>query len=59
MLKQAFGDNSLGQTQTYDSYKHFKMAKHQLMMMMMMMIFGMAVYWHHKKKMWCSNSARS
>jgi hypothetical protein len=24
MLKQAFGDNSLGQTQTYDWYKHFK-----------------------------------
>jgi hypothetical protein len=24
MLKQAFGDNSLGQTQTYDWYKRFK-----------------------------------
>ncbi|PNF31131.1 hypothetical protein B7P43_G15526 [Cryptotermes secundus] len=24
MLKQAFGDNSLGQTQIYDWYKHFK-----------------------------------
>jgi hypothetical protein len=24
MLKQAFGDNSLGQTQTCDWYKHFK-----------------------------------
>ena len=24
MLKQAFGDNSLGETQTYDWYKHFK-----------------------------------
>jgi hypothetical protein len=24
MLKQAFGDNSLGQTQTYDWYKRYK-----------------------------------
>jgi hypothetical protein len=24
MLKQAFGDNSLGQTQTYDWYQRFK-----------------------------------
>jgi hypothetical protein len=24
MLNQAFGDNSLGQTQTYDWYKRFK-----------------------------------
>jgi hypothetical protein len=35
MLKQAFGDNSLGQTQSYDWYKHFKnghqLAPHQKM----------------------------
>jgi hypothetical protein len=24
MLKQAFGDNSLGQTQTWDLYRHLK-----------------------------------
>jgi hypothetical protein len=24
MLKEAFGDNALGQTQTYKSFKHFK-----------------------------------
>jgi len=24
MLKEAFGDNALSQTQTYESFKHFK-----------------------------------
>ena len=24
MLKEAFGDNALGQTQTYEWFKHFK-----------------------------------
>jgi hypothetical protein len=32
MLKQAFGDNILGQMQTYDWYKRFKMVKYRLMM---------------------------
>jgi hypothetical protein len=32
ILKQAFDDNSLGQTQIYDWYTHFKMEEHRLMM---------------------------
>lgn len=32
MLKQAFGDDALGQTQTYNWFNSLKMAEHQLMM---------------------------